>query len=360
MARGSTAGGSTERRSRRPGRYGLLALRLLRIDDRDPERGSASGRRSALHQLPHYRPVFADACLPADGPQPSRRRACAACRTWTPASRTCAASCRAPPRTLRRAVAREGLRHLRRPASGTSTPMAQCTAAGPFQQLAASARLRSLSTASCRARPTSSTRSWHRRQPPHRRTPGLPEDGYHVSEDIVDRSIGFVRDQVSLVPERPFFAVPRVRCHPLATPGTKARAPREVPGPLRCTAGTRFARSGSPDSARDGRHSRRARELAPRNPGVKRVGRSSPPNERLFAARLQEAFAAHARPHRRADRSARRTSCDEIESARQHAPRRDVGQRREPGRVDATGVFDEMRWFNGMREDVDAAVRAPR
>jgi arylsulfatase A-like enzyme len=36
-------------------------------------------------------------------------------------------------------------------------------------------------------------------------TPGTVAEGYHVSEDIVDRSIGFIRDSKSLVPERPFF-----------------------------------------------------------------------------------------------------------------------------------------------------------
>ncbi len=35
--------------------------------------------------------------------------------------------------------------------------------------------------------------------------PGGPEDGYHVSEDIVDRSMGWVRDLVSVRPDRPFF-----------------------------------------------------------------------------------------------------------------------------------------------------------
>ncbi|GAB3544693.1 arylsulfatase [Actinopolyspora lacussalsi] len=33
-----------------------------------------------------------------------------------------------------------------------------------------------------------------------------PEDGYHLSEDLVDRAIDWVRDQKSLKPETPFFA----------------------------------------------------------------------------------------------------------------------------------------------------------
>ena len=35
--------------------------------------------------------------------------------------------------------------------------------------------------------------------------PRSPEEGYHVTEDIVDKSIEFVRDQKSAVPEKPFF-----------------------------------------------------------------------------------------------------------------------------------------------------------
>ena len=35
--------------------------------------------------------------------------------------------------------------------------------------------------------------------------PKSPEEGYHVTEDIVNKSIEFVRDQKSLVPEKPFF-----------------------------------------------------------------------------------------------------------------------------------------------------------
>src|SRR3546814_14116594 len=35
--------------------------------------------------------------------------------------------------------------------------------------------------------------------------PGTPEEGYHVSEDIVDKSSNMIRDLTSLVPEKPFF-----------------------------------------------------------------------------------------------------------------------------------------------------------
>jgi arylsulfatase A-like enzyme len=35
--------------------------------------------------------------------------------------------------------------------------------------------------------------------------PALPEDGYHLSKDLVDRAIGMLSNHISLVPERPFF-----------------------------------------------------------------------------------------------------------------------------------------------------------
>ncbi|HJM00420.1 MAG TPA: sulfatase-like hydrolase/transferase, partial [Acidimicrobiales bacterium] len=35
--------------------------------------------------------------------------------------------------------------------------------------------------------------------------PAGPEDGYHVSEDLVDKAIGFVNDTKSVRPDRPFF-----------------------------------------------------------------------------------------------------------------------------------------------------------
>src|SRR4051794_32088720 len=36
--------------------------------------------------------------------------------------------------------------------------------------------------------------------------PASPEDGYHLSNDIVDHAIGFVRDQQAAAPGKPFFS----------------------------------------------------------------------------------------------------------------------------------------------------------
>ena len=34
---------------------------------------------------------------------------------------------------------------------------------------------------------------------------GGPEDGYHVTEDLVDKSIGFIADAKQVAPDKPFF-----------------------------------------------------------------------------------------------------------------------------------------------------------
>jgi arylsulfatase len=94
---------------------------------------------------------------------------------------------------------------------------------------------------------------------------------------------------------------------------------------------------------------RRARAA---RPGVRAWAISE--NERRFAARLRGVRGV-SRPHRRADRAA-------VEFLRRIGRldntflvvMSDNGASQEGG---ATGVLDEMRWFNGMPEDVAAAVR---
>jgi arylsulfatase len=181
--------------------------------------------------------------------------------------------------------------------------------------------------------------------------PGRPEDGYHVSEDLVDQAIGMIRDQVSLVPERPFFTY-------LAFGATHSphQAPRKYLEKYR----GRF--DAGWDAVREQWFARqkdlgvipRETKLAPRNPGVRAWVELSE-NERRFAARLQEAFAAFL-DHTDAQigrlveflRSLGRLDNTFL------VVMSDNGASQEGG---ATGVLDEMRWFNGMPEDVDAAVR---
>jgi arylsulfatase len=180
--------------------------------------------------------------------------------------------------------------------------------------------------------------------------PGGHEDGYHFSQDVVDRSIGFVRDQVSLVPERPFFLY-------LAFGAT--HSPHQAPRAYLEKYRGRFDHGW--DAVREEWFARqlelgivpRGTELAPRNPGVRPWSELSE-NERRFAARLQEAYAAmldHT-DHQIGRLVAALRSLGRLDNTLL-VVMSDNGASQEGG---PTGVLDEMRWFNGMAEDVDAAV----
>lgn len=118
--------------------------------------------------------------------------------------------------------------------------------------------------------------------------PRTPGQGYHVSEDIVDRACGWVRDLRSLRPDRPFFLY-------LAFGAT--HAPHHAPEEYRLRWRGRFA--DGYDAARLRWFERQVSmgvvpagtTLAPRNPGVP-AWDDLTPAQRAFSARLQEAFAA--------------------------------------------------------------------
>ncbi len=118
--------------------------------------------------------------------------------------------------------------------------------------------------------------------------PATPEEGYHLSEDLVDRAIGFIHDSVSIRPDRPFFTY-------LAFGATHAphQAPRAYLDKYRGAFDEGW------DVVRDRWFARQQdlgllppeTALAPRNPGVEPWD-DLPENHRLLAGRLQEAFAA--------------------------------------------------------------------
>ena len=72
-----------------------------------------------------------------------------------------------------------------------------------------------------------------------------PEEGYHFTEDMTDRAIGWIRQQKSLMPDKPFFVyyAPGATHAPHHVPTEWSR---QVPGPVRRAAGTRCARRSSP------------------------------------------------------------------------------------------------------------------
>lgn len=117
--------------------------------------------------------------------------------------------------------------------------------------------------------------------------PATPEDGYHLTEDIVERSIGYIRDQHSAVPEKPFFLY---MCF------GATHAPHHAPKPYIEKYKGRFDEGW--DNARERTLEKQKAigivpedtDLAPPNEGVRPWDSLSDDEKRLFL-RHQEAFA---------------------------------------------------------------------
>ena len=180
--------------------------------------------------------------------------------------------------------------------------------------------------------------------------PARPEDGYHVSEDIVDQAMTWIGDLKSVSPDRPFFLY-------LAFGAT--HAPHQAPADYLRRWRGRFDEGY--DVARQRWFERQLElgvipagtTLAPPNPGVP-AWRDLTENQRAFAARLQEAFAAmlehtDAQIGRLVDFLERRHLLDDT----MLVVLSDNGASREGGPY---GVMDEFSFFNAAWEDIDAIV----
>ncbi len=118
--------------------------------------------------------------------------------------------------------------------------------------------------------------------------PGLPEDGYHLSEDLVDQMLRMISDSKGVRPDRPFFAY---------LPFGATHAPHQAPPEYLAKYRGRYDEGW--DVVRQRWYERQldlgviapGTALAPRNPGVEPWD-SLPEDHQRFAARLQEAFAA--------------------------------------------------------------------
>jgi arylsulfatase len=118
--------------------------------------------------------------------------------------------------------------------------------------------------------------------------PKSVEEGYHLSEDLVDRASEFIHDSVSVRPDRPFFLY-------LAFGAT--HAPHQAPPEYLAKYRGKFDVGW--DAVRDEWFARQQEtgivppgtDLAPLNPGVEPWD-AMPENQQRLAARLQEAFAA--------------------------------------------------------------------
>ncbi len=180
--------------------------------------------------------------------------------------------------------------------------------------------------------------------------PGGPDDGYHLSEDLVDRALRMLADSIGVRPDRPCFTY-------LAFGAT--HAPHQAPPAHLAKYRGRFDEGW--DVVRE-RWFRRQLELgvippgtrlAPRNPGVEPWD-ELPEDQRRLAARLQEAFAAFldhtdvqiGRFVEGLRRLGRLENTILVVLA-------DNGASQEGGPF---GVLHEMKFFNGILEDPSEAV----
>jgi arylsulfatase len=180
--------------------------------------------------------------------------------------------------------------------------------------------------------------------------PGRPEDGYHLSEDLVDRAIGFVHDSKSIRPDRPFFLY-------LAFGAT--HAPHQAPAPFVEKYRGRF--DDGWDVARDEWFAHQLdmgllpedTQLAPRNPGVE-AWDTLPENHRRLAARLQEAFAGFL-DHTDAQIGRLVAALEQLGELDNTLLllMSDNGASQEGGPF---GVMHEMKFFNGILETPDEAI----
>ena len=114
-----------------------------------------------------------------------------------------------------------------------------------------------------------------------------PEEGYHLTEDLIDNAMQFIRDLKSVRPDRPYFLY-----LPFGAMHQPHQAPREFIEKYRGCFDAGW------DVVRKEWHERqlamgiipRGTELAPLNPGVRPWDDMSD-NEKKLAARLQEVFA---------------------------------------------------------------------
>ena len=175
-----------------------------------------------------------------------------------------------------------------------------------------------------------------------------PEEGYHLTEDLVDKSISFIRDSKSVRPDRPFFLY-------LAFGAT--HSPHQAPPEFIKKYRGRFDVGW--DVIREHWYKRQLEtgvipqgtELAPRNPGVRPWDELSE-NEKKFALRLQEAFAGFLdhTDHHIGRLVSFLEELGELDNTLLILLS-DNGASQEGG---PTGVMDEFKYFNLVPENVDA------
>ena len=180
--------------------------------------------------------------------------------------------------------------------------------------------------------------------------PAGPDEGYHLSEDLVDQALRMISDSVGVRPDRPFFTY-------LAFGATHAphQAPPEFMAKYRGTfdEGWDVVRRRWFERQLELGVIPQGTELAPRNPGVD-AWDDLPENQQRLACRLQEAFAAFldhtdVQIGRLVDGLRRLGQLDNTVLV----VLADNGASQEGGPF---GVMHEMKFFNGIFETPDEAV----
>lgn len=180
--------------------------------------------------------------------------------------------------------------------------------------------------------------------------PGSPEDGYHVSEDLVDQLLRMISDSKGVRPDKPFFAY---------LPFGATHAPHQAPAEYLAKYRGKYDEGW--DVVRKRWFDRQVEmgvipeftELAPRNPGVD-AWDDLPENQQRLNARLQEAFAAFL--DHTDDQIGRLVEglrhLDQLDNTIL-VVLADNGASQEGGPF---GVMHEMKFFNGIFETADTAI----
>ena len=180
--------------------------------------------------------------------------------------------------------------------------------------------------------------------------PATPEEGYHVSEDLVDQLLAMINDSKGIRPDRPFFAY---------LPFGATHAPHQAPAEYLEKYRGRYDEGW--DVIRERWYQRQLElgvisegtRLAPRNPGVD-AWADLPENQRALACRLQEAFAAFL-DHTDAQIGRLVEGLRQLDQLDNTilVVLADNGASQEGGPF---GVLHEMKYFNGIVESPDEAV----
>ena len=175
---------------------------LLRRSGRDAEHRSCGGQRSALRQHAHDRALLADPFLHPDWSQPPLQRRRVHHGAGHGLSRATTAGCRSRTACCRRCWSSRATTPSAS-ASGTSRRRRTTPPAGPFHRWPLGRGFERFYGFL-----GGETNQWYpdlTQDNGSIRQPSLPEDGYHLSEDLADQAIKLMLDAHVNAPEKPFF-----------------------------------------------------------------------------------------------------------------------------------------------------------